>query len=269
MTGVLPGTVSLKGRQWLSMTGHIIPAGNPSGVFFSGKASTFANGANFISKNPIALSNYSKGVCSFWLNPSAPGGEAELVTLYHTSTALSSPGVFLWLHSDGVTIEGRLGAALNTTSYTYQTSASLAPYEDGKWHHYLVSWDYSAPSFQIAIDGVKVPLPFTATNIVLSTAAADQASVDPAASGVATSIAEYWLLTNISMDVAVLSNIRKFMTATRRPAFLGMDGSLPTGAQPEIYLKGSGNGFNVNSGTLGNFTTTGTLTTPTTTPSSP
>lgn len=70
-------------------------------------------------------------------------------------------------------------------------------------------------------------------------------------------------------DLSIISNRRRFITASKRPAFLGTNGSLPTGSPPLIYLKGSGTGFNVNSGTLGNFTTSGTLTTPTTTPSSP
>jgi ferredoxin len=43
------------------------------------------------------------------------------------------------------------------------------------------------------------------------------------------------------------------------PISLGSDGSTPTGSAPVFYLKGSGNGFNVNSGTGGNFTVTGSL----------
>jgi hypothetical protein len=44
-----------------------------------------------------------------------------------------------------------------------------------------------------------------------------------------------------------------------KPISLGADGSTPTGSQPVFYLKGSGDGFNVNSGTGGNFTITGSL----------
>jgi hypothetical protein len=44
-----------------------------------------------------------------------------------------------------------------------------------------------------------------------------------------------------------------------KPISLGSDGSTPTGSAPVFYLKGDGNGFNVNSGTGGNFTITGSL----------
>jgi hypothetical protein len=52
--------------------------------------------------------------------------------------------------------------------------------------------------------------------------------------------------------------------------FLGADGSKPTGTVPEIYFKGTGDAFYVNSGSGGgDFTDNATLTTPTTTPSNP
>lgn len=250
------------------MTGHALPQSGISSsgsIFYPVNASTFP-GSAFIINSSVTLTKYSKGTCSFWYITSGAGNAAQLINLYNSGN--SSPGVFLALNSAN-TIQCSLGAASNTIYYTFTSNISLSPYENNKWHNFIVSWDYTIPKFQLYIDGQPITLTQT-SHSTTSTADANTIFVEPRVSGSnISSISEYWLLTNVSLDISSLSNIRRFFSATNRPQFLGSNGSIPTNTQAEIYLKGSGTGFNVNSGSAGNLTTTGTLTTPTTTPASP
>lgn len=65
-------------------------------------------------------------------------------------------------------------------------------------------------------------------------------------------LSEFWF------DDSYLDDPTKFESGGH-PISLGSDGSLPTGSQPVFYLKGDGNGWNINSGTGGNFTLTGSF----------
>jgi hypothetical protein len=82
------------------------------------------------------------------------------------------------------------------------------------------------------------------------------ARADGAVDKMNAALSEYW------WDDSYLDDLTKFVT-DGCPIDLGADGSTPTGAAPVFYFKGEGNAFNVNSGTGGNFTVTGTLTTTT------
>lgn len=59
-------------------------------------------------------------------------------------------------------------------------------------------------------------------------------------------------------DDSYLDNVSAFYNSGQ-PVNLGTSGETPTGSSPVFYMMGSGNGFNVNSGTGGNFTVTGNL----------
>lgn len=72
-------------------------------------------------------------------------------------------------------------------------------------------------------------------------------------------------------NITVKANRRKFISANGKPVFLGTDGSKPTGTPPIVFLSqqrnDTPNTFNINRGTGGDFTITGTLTESTTSPS--
>ena len=74
-------------------------------------------------------------------------------------------------------------------------------------------------------------------------------------------LAEFYF-TDEHIDITQVANRRKFITASGRPAFLGTDGSLPTGTQPRVYMSGDATVWNAgtNSGSGGNFTMTGSVT---------
>lgn len=170
-----------------------------------------------------------------------------------------------------------IGANGGGSKYENRTSSG---YADNIWHHLIGSFD---TNFSIGnrkgflyIDDINV------TNVITDTGSAfstdyDDSNMKPYSIGSEHgtilffngSLAEIWFSEGVYLDISVLENRRKFISASKRPVFLGNNGELPTSSQPPIYLRGSGTGFNVNSGSAGNFTTTGTLTTPTTTPSAP
>ena len=62
------------------------------------------------------------------------------------------------------------------------------------------------------------------------------------------------------IDLSVEANRRKFISATGKPVDLGSDGSTPTGTAPIIFLNGDNTNFEVNAGSGGNFSISGTLT---------
>ena len=75
------------------------------------------------------------------------------------------------------------------------------------------------------------------------------------------SLAEVYM-TNEWLDLSVLDNRRKFITADGNPEDLGSDGSTPTGTQPLLYMKGEAADWNAgtaNAGSGGTMTMTGAV----------
>lgn len=70
-------------------------------------------------------------------------------------------------------------------------------------------------------------------------------------------LSEFYLNTDEYIDLSSESNRRKFITADVTAAYLGSDGSAPTGSTPAIYIPG--NDIEVNKGYGGNFTITGSV----------
>ena len=69
------------------------------------------------------------------------------------------------------------------------------------------------------------------------------------------------------VDFSVETNRRKFISASGRPVDIGSDCSTPTGTVPAFCFSGDASNFATNQGTGGAFTTTGTLTNASTSPS--
>lgn len=79
-------------------------------------------------------------------------------------------------------------------------------------------------------------------------------------------IAEFWFSTASQIDFSDANNRAKF-ARNGRPAYLGTDGSKPTGSQPLIYMKGAASAWATNYGSGGNFTVNGALANAATPPS--
>lgn len=83
-------------------------------------------------------------------------------------------------------------------------------------------------------------------------------------------VAQFWF-SNTYIDFSIVSNRRKFISASGNPVHLGSDGSLPTGTAPLIYFNLADGeavaNYATNRGSGGNFAITGTLATCATSPS--
>lgn len=251
------------------MVGQIFPAQN-SGLSGSGEVFYPAQASQFAATSQIALSVSGVGttsqlLVSFWFKTAS--GSNQYIICGNGSAQFvigMNPNVYIFLGNGSGSIQALTAATFN----------------DNAWHHCLVSSDTNFSSgsrkLKMYIDNVDV------TNIVTDTGSAFslnyQLSLPLNISGTTTpfllpfagGVSEVFFFPGVYLDLTILANRRKFITASRRPAFLGTNGKLPTGNQPLTYLKGSGSAFNVNSGSDGNFTVAhGSLTTPTTTPSNP
>ena len=147
---------------------------------------------------------------------------------------------------------------------------------DDTWHHLLLSWNtnFAADSkiCHMYVDDAEVysaasddfgamTLPYGENDWGVS-----NTIVRTSSAYIDGGVSHMWFDDSF-IDLSVKANRRKFITSTHRPVNLGSIGELPTGSQPVIYLRGTGTGFTVNSGSGGNFTATGTLTTPSNSPS--
>lgn len=131
----------------------------------------------------------------------------------------------------------------------------------GGWLHIYACIDLTSTSLRkIYINGVAETLVVTTYNtagIIAFTSASARYAIGSNINTtpiekITASVAELW------WNDSYLDDPTKFATGGI-PISLGSDGSTPTGAAPVFYLMGSGNGFNINSGTGGNYTVTGSL----------
>ncbi len=239
----------------------------PSSVFYPASAGAVFDGTNdYISKATAIVANYDKGICSFWFNKST-GATNENFIAPISSVPLTSV-LQLSISSFSRVLKAQVWKEGTDTLYEWSVQ-SFSAFENSHWHNVLWSWDAAAGLMTLAIDDVVNSVQTFPLNT--NTGGAPTAWYIGASSTgsnkLNASLSEFYLTTDVYYDFSIVANRRKFISATKRPVFLGADSSIPTGSKPEIYFKGSGTGFNVNSGLGGNFTTTGTLTTPTTTPS--
>lgn len=86
-----------------------------------------------------------------------------------------------------------------------------------------------------------------------------------------TGIAEVWFSSDVYIDFSIEGNRRKFLLSTGKPANVGSDGSWITGTAPYLYLHlddgEAAENFAVNTGTGGDYSVNGTLTTRASSPS--
>ncbi len=257
------------------MVGNIIPASGLSGsgsVFYPVSASTFDGTTAFLAISGVTGSTTGLGSFSGWCKlASAANGQIAPI-----AEALGNSGtnqIQIYKDTDDkihVDQNGN-GTLFKFTSVNTYTSAS-------GWFHLAISWSTNFSSgnklSNLYINGISdkvITIDGAAFTLVLGTYVA-QVGKQPSGLGSVFypgSLSQLYFNPGVYIDFSVLANLRQFITSTRRPDFFGNNGSIPTGSSPPFYLKGSGTGFNINSGSAGNFATTGTLTTPTTTPSAP
>src|SRR5688500_16582817 len=81
-------------------------------------------------------------------------------------------------------------------------------------------------------------------------------------------LSDFWYDPGTYIDLSIAANRAKFFEGGK-PVYLGDNGSLPTGAAPEIYLTGNTTAWHTNKGTGGGFTENGELGESSSNPSGP
>jgi hypothetical protein len=240
---------------------------SPSSVFYpapAGAQMTYSPSV-YIEKT-ASIGSMSQFIFSCWFKGTQTNAQTDLLTIYKSGsgTGITTLTINAVSSSQFKFLSTKPGSSPVARSY-YSSPVSTFSIGNGKWHHVIISWDSTVPALKIYVDDVVYNIGSIITDSGGTSDAPDTIRIGQVSAG----ISEVFLQTNTTLDISITSNRRKFVSSTNRPVFLGSNGSLPLGVQPIVYLQGIGTGFNVNSGSLGNFTTTGTLTTPTTTPSAP
>lgn len=249
----------------------------PSGIFYPAPAGgNFDGTTTYLERtSTIYGSDSSQGVLALWVNTGSLSAAQCAFFGYGTGNGFIGVNIFT------TGIINVIVSKTNTASDRISMNSNTA-YTINSWIYLLASWDtnFSGGSrlTNLFINGINDK------NLIQDTGSAFNfpysgathwriGAQDPFFAGgneyFKGNLSSVYFAPGTYIDVSVVSNRRKFISATKRPVFLGANGSLPTGSVPALFMQGVGTGFNVNSGTGGNFTTTGTLTTPTTTPSAP
>jgi hypothetical protein len=210
------------------------------------------------SSGPTGLADGKTFTLSAWVKINGADGSSQILTDFGVGGT-----VRLLIHRNTSNVIRLLG--LNAAAAVIlDVAGSTAVTSATGWFHLYVCIDLANTSNRkIYIDGVADTLTvttytndsidFVGTNYIYSIAA-DVDAVPVFKGNIA--LSELWF------NDSYLDDVSKFAT-DNCPISLGSDGSTPTGSAPVFYLKGEGNAFNVNSGTGGNFTVSGSLTTTT------
>lgn len=153
------------------------------------------------------------------------------------------------------------------TGNTYNAGAT--------WLHLLFSWDVATAARHGYVNDVSdldagsgstdLAIDYTETNWGIG------ADTDSSSGKLDGCLAELYFAPGQYLDLSVEFNRRKFIASDGKPAYLGPDGSAPTGTAPLVYLHldpaETPANFAANHGSGGNFSVTGTLTAASTSPS--
>lgn len=241
-------------------------------VFYPVGAATFNGTTTYLSRAVNELSNGSGGTFSCWLN--LVGGNSTTMVIFDSLIFSVGTNSIIISRSASNKLNITISYNISFTQYSFQFQTVNSYTSGGGWIQLLVSWDANHGAGGkiglIYISDISDSTIISDTGIALASLNNTQHFIGSAngSSLLNASLSELYYSTHFT-DLTILANRRKFITASKRPAFLGFNGSLPSGSQPSIYLRGTGTGFNIESGSLPNYTTVGTLTTSTTTPSAP
>ena len=160
--------------------------------------------------------------------------------------------------------EYRFTAANSSNTLILDAVPATPVFTDGDWHHIMFSADLSNPANRhYYVDGISQPVIYnvyaddfidvpniTDINIGSNTSGASLINGD---------LADLWLDFGTYIDLSIPANRERFIK-NGWPADLGSDGSLATGAVPDIFLSGDTATWHTNKGTGGGFTENGALT---------
>jgi hypothetical protein len=141
------------------------------------------------------------------------------------------------------------------------------------WRHILASWDLANNVGHFYINDVSDAgtTAFTDDSIDYTTADCSIGATADGTNDFDGCLGEIYFAPGQYLDLSLVANRRKFISASGKPVHLGTTGALPTGTAPLVYLhlddaEAVAN-FATNRGTGGDFSITGTLATGSSSPS--
>lgn len=195
----------------------------------------------------MSLPDSSFGIFSCWINihgqtPSQAG------YLFNAWTAGFSEilGFFIY-NGDFYVGNGFVQLSLNTTGSNLMSGQG--------WHHLLFAWDMTGVSFggSLYIDDIATSFSVSQyAQVSIPWSQFDQANMLSYIIG-GTSLfngcfGQCYVNTQEFLDFTIVSNRRKFITATIGRVDLGTNGELPTGTSPSFYLTGGASDITMNKG---------------------
>lgn len=238
---------------------------------FSVDGADFDGTNDYLSRGALSgVSNSKSGIFSCWLR--IDGGNGSDLGILQGSGG--SPSFVIWREASG---SGRFRFLITDSSGTTKLDMfTSGVYAAGAtWRHVLASWDVStAGARSIYVNDVSdlTVLTFANATLAYTESLIELGAKDgTGASRFNGCMAEFYFAPGQYLDFSDANNRRLFISATGKPVDLGADGSTPTGTAPAIYehLNDGENpaNFALNYGTGGNFGTTGSLDTASTSPS--
>lgn len=232
-------------------------------VSFDGSSDYLTRGAAL-----TGITDTKTGLYSFWYRmvASAP---TDIVAAIPRADKLTHRHDLKVANDGNISILG-----VNASGDAVISAGGVGGLSAGTWAHVLLSFDVSISRLQLYVDDTDIPwTPSTMVNDFIDYTTVDHgigagwAAGSPGDSKSEADMAEFWWTHNVSLDLDVEANRRKFVTADLCPVDLGATGSIPTGTDPIIYLSGATASWHTNKGSGDGFTEIGALTDAATSPS--
>ena len=208
------------------------------------KALDFPGSPSCFTGNGSGTFSSKVGLLSFWCKTTTTGNQV----VFSTRPGAGTTNIDIMITLSVLDVKMRISniVRLGLTGTTILT--------DGVWHHCVVTWDAtSSANTKMYIDGVAETLSTkTVQNYSYSWnqswfTVGRRTDVNNTMNGC---LAEVYI-TDQYLDIGVAGNLAQFYSGGM-PVSLGLDGSLPTGTQPRVYL--SGDDWTHNFGSSADFT---------------
>jgi hypothetical protein len=196
-------------------------------------------------------------------------GPVELISSDYNGT-----DAFHEVHDSGEPSSPKIFTTESTFTQELDFVNATGPCSAGVWHHALGALDVGfaagarphwlfVDDIDVTDDIIDVGIAFTlvANGLPFNLIGEIAGSPIPFLQTVEADIADFWWALNQFLDLSVVANRRKFISAAGKPVDLGATGSTPTGTAPTFFLRrapgdaaalfandrsGNGNNFTVN-----------------------
>lgn len=209
------------------------------------------------------------GSMNFWIRlPNVSGPFANNV---YNVFEIGQNQVHVWLRdgtgSDVGKIYVEISVSGTNSSPGFVSRTSAHTQADG-WLHIQTSWNLKSPQTSclyvndVSDNNLQDPLGhypcmYMAKSSVQVALGSSTSIPGPGNYGAAFDICEFWFSESQYVDFTEPAIRALFESTGGHPGSLGIDGSLPTGSSPILYLRSPYSSFGTNSGTGGSFTFTG------------